>query len=164
MKCCWRRYSVDLHRWSERWKNYCTRNDRSFSIFGLLGKKKLSRFFRNVLRPAHIAATELNWIEIVIETPFSTVDGIWTGAGLQSERKTQTPTTSKHWIELEDRRAYYCSALIMAALRYTRCRHYIFVLWFLSFFFFYFFSSPNLSRRRLDVYHTSIHGVALVWI
>jgi len=27
---------------------------------------------------------------------------------------------------------------------------------FLSFFF---FSSPNLSRRRLDAYHTSTHGV-----
>jgi len=25
-----------------------------------------------------------------------------------------------------------------------------------------FFSSPNLSGRRLDVYHTSSHGVALV--
>jgi len=30
------------------------------------------------------------------------------------------------------------------------------------FFFFFFFSSPNLSGRRLDVYHTSAHGVALV--
>jgi len=27
-----------------------------------------------------------------------------------------------------------------------------------------FFSSPNLSVRRLDVYHTSTRGVALVWI
>jgi len=27
---------------------------------------------------------------------------------------------------------------------------------------FFFFPSPNLSRRRLDVYHTSTHGVALV--
>jgi len=27
-----------------------------------------------------------------------------------------------------------------------------------------FFSSPNLSRRRLDVCHTSTHGVALVQI
>jgi len=26
----------------------------------------------------------------------------------------------------------------------------------------FFFSSPNLSRRRLDVCHTSTHGVALV--
>jgi len=26
-----------------------------------------------------------------------------------------------------------------------------------------FFSSPNLSGRRLVVYHTSTHGVALVW-
>ena len=34
---------------------------------------------------------------------------------------------------------------------------------FLSFFFL-FFSSPNLSRGRLDVYHTSPHSVALVRI
>ena len=32
------------------------------------------------------------------------------------------------------------------------------------FFFFFFFSSPNLSGRRLDVYHTLAHGVALVRI
>ena len=29
---------------------------------------------------------------------------------------------------------------------------------------FFFFSLPNLSGRRLDVYHTSTHGVALVQI
>ena len=46
----------------------------------------------------------------------------------------------------------------MAALR-SRCGHYIFVLFLLSSFF---FSSPNLSGRRLDVYHTSTHDVALV--
>jgi len=28
----------------------------------------------------------------------------------------------------------------------------------------FFFSSPNLSGRGLDVYHTSTHGVALVRI
>jgi len=45
----------------------------------------------------------------------------------------------------------------------NRADHYIFILWFLllssssSC-----FSSPNLSGRRLDVYHTSTHGVALV--
>jgi len=38
----------------------------------------------------------------------------------------------------------------MVALRNT-ADHYIFVLWFLLS---SFFSSPNLSRRRLDVYHT----------
>jgi len=32
------------------------------------------------------------------------------------------------------------------------------------FFFLLFLSSPNLSRRILDVYHTSTHGVALVRI
>ena len=56
--------------------------------------------------------------------------------------------------------------LIMAALR-SRRGHYIFVLWFLSSIYLllsFFYSSPNLSGRRLDVYHTSAHGVALVRI
>ena len=35
---------------------------------------------------------------------------------------------------------------------------------FLSFFLSSFFSSPNVSGRRLDVYHTLAHGVALVRI
>jgi len=50
--------------------------------------------------------------------------------------------------------------LIMAAL-YNRADHFI-VAMVSSFFFL--FSSPNLSGRRLDVYHTSIHDVALVQI
>jgi len=51
---------------------------------------------------------------------------------------------------------------LVAALR-SRCGYFIFCLWFLSSSSF-FFSSPNLSRRRLDVYHTSVHDVALVRI
>jgi len=49
----------------------------------------------------------------------------------------------------------------MAAL-HSRCGHYTFVL--LVLYFLFFFYSPNLSGRRLDVYHTSKHGVALVQI
>jgi len=56
-------------------------------------------------------------------------------------------------------RNYLCH-LLMAALR-SRCGHYIFVLRFLLS---SVFSSPNLSRRRLDIYYTSTHGVALVRI
>ena len=48
---------------------------------------------------------------------------------------------------------------VMAALR-SRCVHYIFVRFLLLSCFFL----PNLSGRRLDVYHTSTHGVALVQI
>ena len=51
------------------------------------------------------------------------------------------------------------TVLIMAALC-SRCGHYIFVLWFLLLSSI-FFPLPNLSRHRLDVYHTSTHGVAL---
>ena len=43
----------------------------------------------------------------------------------------------------------------------NRADHYIFALWFLLSFF---FCSPNLSHHRLDVCHTSTHGVALVQI
>ena len=46
--------------------------------------------------------------------------------------------------------------IFMAAL-WNTTGHYIFALRFLSFFF---LSSPNLSGRRLDVYHTSTYGVA----
>ena len=42
----------------------------------------------------------------------------------------------------------------MAAL-WNTAGHYIFALWFLLSSSFYLFSSPNFSRRRLDVYHTS---------
>ena len=53
---------------------------------------------------------------------------------------------------------------IMAVL-HSSCGHYIFTLWFLLFLLTsIFFSSPILSRCRLDVYHTSTHGVALVRI
>jgi len=51
----------------------------------------------------------------------------------------------------------------MAALC-NRAGHYIFALWILLSSIFLFFSSPNLSRRRLDVCNTSTHGVALVRI
>jgi len=70
----------------------------------------------------------------------------------------------------------------MVAL-WNRADHYIFALWFLLSFlwppcvadadimfclvvsiFFLFFPLPNLSGRRVDVGHTSTHGVALVRI
>jgi len=56
-------------------------------------------------------------------------------------------------------------SFFMAAVR-CRGGHYVFVLWFLlsSIFYHLSFSSPILSRRRLDVYHTYTHGVALVQI
>jgi len=53
--------------------------------------------------------------------------------------------------------------IIMAAL-WNRAGHYIFVLWFLLLSSIFFFSLPNLRRHRLDVCHTSTHGVALAQI
>ena len=51
--------------------------------------------------------------------------------------------------------------LVMVALC-NRADHNIFMLFLSSSSFF--FSSPNLSRRRFDVYRTLAHGVALVRI
>ena len=63
---------------------------------------------------------------------------------------------------MHDCSSFNSSHIIMAAL-HSRCGHYIYVLWFLllssSF-----FSSPNLSRCRLDLCHTCTHGVALLRI
>jgi len=51
----------------------------------------------------------------------------------------------------------YCS---LRSPLWNRADHYIFILWFLlSLFLSSFFTSPNISRRRLDVCHTSTHGV-----
>jgi len=68
--------------------------------------------------------------------------------------------SAQHWYILSDLLGF-----VMVALQ-NRADHYIFILSFvLSFFFLYIFlSSPNLSRRRLDVCHASTHGVALVRI
>ena len=51
----------------------------------------------------------------------------------------------------------------MAALWY-RAGHYIFALWFLSFYLLLFFPRLISAGCRLDVYHTSTHGVAVVQI
>jgi len=57
-----------------------------------------------------------------------------------------------------------CFLFIMVAL-WNRADHYIFILFLSSFFLSSFFiSSPNPSGQRLDVYHTSTHGVALIII
>jgi len=60
--------------------------------------------------------------------------------------------------------SFFFFLFFMAAL-WNSAGYYIFALWFhLSIFFLSSFSSPNLSRRRLDVCHTSTHSVALVRI
>jgi len=61
---------------------------------------------------------------------------------------------NKHYIWLNIALHWFMVALC------NRETIYIFILFLLS----SFFSSPNLSGRRLDVYHTLAHGVALVRI
>jgi len=67
----------------------------------------------------------------------------------------------------------WCSLTLSYKLLTAKCFNYPYCSWppcvadadsiFLSHFFF-FFSSPNLSGRRLDVYHSSTHDVVLVRI
>jgi len=71
---------------------------------------------------------------------------------------------------------FLLSLLCMVVLLFTSVQLFLSLLWspyvigqtiiFLpcDFYLSFFFSSPNLSGHRLDVYHTSTHGVALVWI
>ena len=57
---------------------------------------------------------------------------------------------------------FYLSIFMVALC--NRADHYIFILFLLLSSSSFFFSSPNLSGRRLDVYHTLAHSVALVRI
>ena len=74
----------------------------------------------------------------------------------------QTQTQICNLYEMDAKTKKCNKRLIMAAL-WNRAGHYIIALWFLLLSI-YLFSLPNLSRRTLDVYHTSTHGVALVRI
>ena len=69
------------------------------------------------------------------------------------------------WMEVPsaDTIRHQTLCFFMVAL-WNRETIYIFMLWLVLSSFFFFFSSPNLSRRRLDVCHTPTHGVALVRI
>ena len=63
---------------------------------------------------------------------------------------------------LQDFKALYkCCIVVMVALCNRATIIFLPCGFYLSSFF---FSSPNLSGRRLDVYHTSTHGVALLRI
>jgi len=109
----------------------------------------------------------------VVLYPYRCTDGseIWHGAvDLRSTPPCQISSSSMERVAPERRKTkiallsnLYSGAL---ALRCAQCcnraDHYMFALLFLSFFFL--FSSPNLSGRRSDVYHTSTHGVVLVRI
>jgi len=74
-------------------------------------------------------------------------------------------TTSGMWVQITSKISKTEQTFLVMVALCNRSDHYIFALWFLSFFLLSFFiSSPNLSGHTLDVYHTSTHGVALVWI
>ena len=64
-----------------------------------------------------------------------------------------TLTTLCQWIFI-----FMAALCNRGAIIFLPCGYY------LSFYLSFFISSPNLSGRRLDVYHTSTHGVALVRI
>jgi len=62
----------------------------------------------------------------------------------------------------------YCFSLLhfffTLCLLWPPCAAYADIIFSSCGFFFFFFSSPNLSGHRVDIYHTSTHGVALARI
>jgi len=93
-----------------------------------------------------------------------------TGSIAQGRETSTQPTAREHEMCVLVLRLmtyfalYKCALYYMAAQLWNRADHYIFALWFLLSIYLsssFFFSSPNLSHRRLDVYHASTHGVAL---
>jgi len=78
---------------------------------------------------------------------------------VSSRRAVWIESTTVRGTHRQSEQYLYCQGCIIMATLFNRADHYIFALWFLLLS--SLFSSPNLRRRRLDVYHTSTHGVAL---
>ena len=97
-------------------------------------------------------------VQIIFPEKVSSRPDVITIVGLEDKTKNARDDILKKVQEIVSTNMV---VFVMVAI-WNRADHYIFALWFLSIFFF--FSSPNLSGRRLDVYHTSTHGVALVQI
>jgi len=89
---------------------------------------------------------------VVLDWPFTRL-GLRSGLGLGSTSRGFKPRSGL---------GSDSGQVVMVAL-WNTADYYIFALWFLLSFFFL-FSSPNLSGRSFDVYHTLAHGVALVRI
>ena len=76
------------------------------------------------------------------------------------------PDPFPRWLMQIDQKTWlwFLSVFFMAALCNRGAIIFLPCSFFLSIFYLLLFSSPNLSGRRLDVYHTLTHGVALVQI
>jgi len=85
-----------------------------------------------------------------LSTPVSTLAGVLCHTLLYRVWTTYIDTETRYWL--------WSPYVIGQTIIFLPCDFY------LSSSFFFFFSSPNLSGRRLDVYHTLTHGVALVRI
>jgi len=91
--------------------------------------------------------------------PIEMLVGVWTWVGPRKHVLDE----GAHWCHLANTTepSICCGGVAFLRPPYLIGQAiYIFILWFLLSLFF--FSSPNLSGQRLDVYHTSTHGVALV--
>ena len=120
--------------WSVKWQMPISAGKCSVTVYG----KSVT-----ITKPYYLCGCRLKFMDIVKDV------GVTMNCNLQFTEHINCIVGKAH------SRAY----LIMVALR-NRADHYIFMLFLLSFF----ISSPNLSGQRLDVYHTSTHGVALVRI
>ena len=119
---------------------------------------------RNNVRHSHTSARRI--VLSITQTMFSStaarrrrIDGPAT-SGRMIRQHVESEDVYSSIISLLDQHHHH-HLIIMIAL-WNRADHYIFMLWFLLLLLL--FSSPNLSRRRLDVCHTSTHGVASVRI
>ena len=93
-----------------------------------------------------------------VETQYASVTDIQTYRAFCTHAKVRC---SALWLVTNGREAYgtlWSPYVIGQTIVFLPCDFFLLLLSSS------FFSSPNLSGRRLDVYHTSTHGVALVRI
>ena len=84
----------------------------------------------------------------------------WASSWVRAEHRQSTGLWNYRCEHSVVQRIFYCWFIMVTLCNWAD--HYIFILFLLLLL--SFFSWLNLSGRRLDVYHTSAHGVALVRI
>ena len=119
-------------------------------------EKAFDRVLREVIRCAmHKLGVEERLVSAVMfmYTGAKTVVRTVCGNSSCSEAKLASITIAGIMLSIESIVILWSPYVIGRPYIFSSCNFYLL-----------FFSSPNLSGRRLDVYHTSTHGVALVMV
>jgi len=102
---------------------------------------------------SHFINTRIVNIDYQLDSDLKSVD--WADLNWRTQPATMLSPMQQQWLEQSQLNSLWPPYRMGQAIIFSCCGFHLLLS---------FFSSPHLSGRRLDVYHTSTHGVALVRI